>query len=532
MRTTGRGGTRRHDGREAMAKKHSIAATGIAAGLDRASPSCSVPSAAHLGRRAGPAHPRQRRRVRQHRRRGANSGLQLVAGGMGGGAAVTYLKFDVGAPAGGSQAGARRGAPDQAGRRAAAGTRAEPGAGDRVAGGHARPSTTRRGWVRSIAERPARRGRRSVRFDVSKAIEAGDVRVRGDRPPAAGWPTSSTRTADARRRRVRAVAGGCPGRTRCAWLPRRRCPASRTCPTCRDPRPSLPPTCPTCRGCRRTRRSRCPAAEAARPARRCPTSRTCRASRRRPAGPRRRRPTPSTSADADADDRPTTPSPSPTRRRRRHRRRPTRPAVADAVRLAVPVADAEPTSPTAVAHAERPTPSRRSPTPTDPGPDPRLRDRREARTHLRGALGCRAGRAHRPPRDQALAEFERDTGQTQAIYHAYHRGTELFPTATEMQLARDPANPRLLFLNWKPTGASWAEIAARRRGHRRLSGPAGRAHPRRRSTSRSSSPCTTSRRTTSSERLRLRDDRRRTTARCSGTSSTGCAPTASRTWSR
>jgi hypothetical protein len=63
------------------------------------------------------------------------------------------------------------------------------------------------------------------------------------------------------------------------------------------------------------------------------------------------------------------------------------------------------------------------------------------------------------PRDQALAEFESDTGRTQAIYHAYHRGTEIFPTATEMRLARDPAKPRLLFLNWKPTGASWAQIA-------------------------------------------------------------------------
>ena len=63
------------------------------------------------------------------------------------------------------------------------------------------------------------------------------------------------------------------------------------------------------------------------------------------------------------------------------------------------------------------------------------------------------------PRDEALADFEADTGRTQAIYHAYHRGTELFPTASEIEIARDPEKPRLLFLNWKPTGASWAEIA-------------------------------------------------------------------------
>ena len=64
------------------------------------------------------------------------------------------------------------------------------------------------------------------------------------------------------------------------------------------------------------------------------------------------------------------------------------------------------------------------------------------------------------PRDQALADFEEKTGKTQAVYHSYRRGTELFPTATDVKLARDPANPRLLFINWKPTGATWAEIAA------------------------------------------------------------------------
>lgn len=66
------------------------------------------------------------------------------------------------------------------------------------------------------------------------------------------------------------------------------------------------------------------------------------------------------------------------------------------------------------------------------------------------------------PRDGALRDFERKTGRPQAIYHGYHRGTELFPTAAEALLAREPGHPRLLFLNWKPRGASWAEIAAGR----------------------------------------------------------------------
>jgi Glycosyl hydrolase family 26 len=64
----------------------------------------------------------------------------------------------------------------------------------------------------------------------------------------------------------------------------------------------------------------------------------------------------------------------------------------------------------------------------------------------------------------ALRQFERKTGRTQAVFHAYHRGQRgMFPTAQEVALAREPGRPRILFLNWKPTGASWAAIA---RGHR------------------------------------------------------------------
>ena len=61
----------------------------------------------------------------------------------------------------------------------------------------------------------------------------------------------------------------------------------------------------------------------------------------------------------------------------------------------------------------------------------------------------------------ALREFENKTGRTQAVFHAYHRGTGggVFPTAQEIALAREPGRPRILFLNWKPAGASWAAIA-------------------------------------------------------------------------
>ncbi|MEV6637564.1 glycosyl hydrolase [Actinoplanes sp. NPDC051470] len=60
----------------------------------------------------------------------------------------------------------------------------------------------------------------------------------------------------------------------------------------------------------------------------------------------------------------------------------------------------------------------------------------------------------------ALAAFERKTERHQDIYHAYHRGErQLFPTREEIGIARERGRKRLLFLNWKPAGASWAEIA-------------------------------------------------------------------------
>jgi hypothetical protein len=74
-----------------------------------------------------------------------------------------------------------------------------------------------------------------------------------------------------------------------------------------------------------------------------------------------------------------------------------------------------------------------------------------------GALWGVAPGAHTStPRHLALRDFETKTGRPQAVYHSYHRGTELFPTPEEVAIARD----RVLFLNWKPRGASWARIAA------------------------------------------------------------------------
>jgi len=83
-----------------------------------------------------------------------------------------------------------------------------------------------------------------------------------------------------------------------------------------------------------------------------------------------------------------------------------------------------------------------------------------------GVLWGVAAGAHTERRGRvALREFEKRTGRTQAIFHAYHRGANgVFPTRQEKALAQEPGRPRILFLNWKPTGASWARIA---RGHTR-----------------------------------------------------------------
>jgi hypothetical protein len=65
------------------------------------------------------------------------------------------------------------------------------------------------------------------------------------------------------------------------------------------------------------------------------------------------------------------------------------------------------------------------------------------------------------PRTRALHDFERKIDRPVDIYHAYHRGNEIFPTAEEIAIARERGRPRILLLNWKPDfGRSWASVAA------------------------------------------------------------------------
>ena len=63
--------------------------------------------------------------------------------------------------------------------------------------------------------------------------------------------------------------------------------------------------------------------------------------------------------------------------------------------------------------------------------------------------------------DQALLNFEAQTGRTAQIAHYYHRGPGLFPTAQEITRATETGKNRLLLENWKPeNGSTWAQVAA------------------------------------------------------------------------
>ncbi|MFG1609843.1 glycosyl hydrolase [Actinoplanes sp. NPDC049265] len=110
--------------------------------------------------------------------------------------------------------------------------------------------------------------------------------------------------------------------------------------------------------------------------------------------------------------------------------------------------------------AAPPTPGRAAP----PGP-PQRTERCRTGAKLVPTCGILWGVAPGAFTDQrpsvALAAFERKTERHQDIYHAYHRGQgQLFPTREEIGIARERGRERLLFLNWKPAGVSWARIAA------------------------------------------------------------------------
>jgi hypothetical protein len=75
--------------------------------------------------------------------------------------------------------------------------------------------------------------------------------------------------------------------------------------------------------------------------------------------------------------------------------------------------------------------------------------------------GAAAGGFSSVPREEALQTWETTSGQPTSIFHSYHSGDQLFPTAAEIAVAHAPGHPQLLLLNWKvAAGSTWAKVAA------------------------------------------------------------------------
>jgi len=75
--------------------------------------------------------------------------------------------------------------------------------------------------------------------------------------------------------------------------------------------------------------------------------------------------------------------------------------------------------------------------------------------------GAAAGGFTEERRDVEHRKWEKLSGRTATIFHAYHKGDQKFPTEAEIAMTRDPANPRVLLLNWRVEyGSTWAKVAA------------------------------------------------------------------------
>jgi len=399
---------------------------------------------------------------------GDGTRFELVAGGLRGGAAVTYLKFDVTDRRADRQpASAEITLTRRAGQLPPALELSQVPATSWQEDKLDRRTAPRLGSVVAAA-RPAPTDK-SVRFDVSKAIKGRGTYAFAVTAPGGG--VADFVDADAVRPSQRKSAptlkvswkgGKAPGVPRPGDVPG--VPRPGQVPGVPSfPRPSLPPPpdLPTALP------TAVPTTGRPTPASPSPSSTG------RPTATPTGRPTapPTTPPSATPTTSPTTsPSATPTARPTgTPTTGPTRPPATPTARPTVPGPGTPTSGPTLPGPGTPTDPDPTDPDPTDPTTPPDPPGDGECALGPKlvptcGVLWGVAPGAHtNQPRDEALYEFEADTGRTQAIYHAYHRGTELFPTAMEREIARDPAKPRLLFLNWKPTGASWAAIA---NGHR------------------------------------------------------------------
>ncbi len=63
--------------------------------------------------------------------------------------------------------------------------------------------------------------------------------------------------------------------------------------------------------------------------------------------------------------------------------------------------------------------------------------------------------------DQALTNLQVQEGRPADLIHFYHRGTQLFPSTSDIAMAKSTGKNQLLYENWKPElGYSWAAVAA------------------------------------------------------------------------
>ncbi len=112
------------------------------------------------------------------------------------------------------------------------------------------------------------------------------------------------------------------------------------------------------------------------------------------------------------------------------------------------------------------SPATAAPTPSRPSAPVAAGDYRNCVTGTKLVPSCgvlwggAAGGFTSLPRDVEHRNWEKRSGRTATIFHTYHKGDEAFPTAAEIAMTGDAANPRVLLLNWKIAyGSTWSKVA-------------------------------------------------------------------------
>lgn len=142
------------------------------------------------------------------------------------------------------------------------------------------------------------------------------------------------------------------------------------------------------------------------------------------------------------------------------------PGVPPPGRPAPPVPTIPPIAPPAPTATATPTATPTgTPTTTPPAPAPPGRPGCTVSKILAPSCGAWFGAAPHAltsePRLSAMRGYESTIGRQVDVMHVYHTNDQLFPTADELKMAREPGHRRLLFVNWKPsTSRSWAQVAA------------------------------------------------------------------------